>query len=300
MFGLILAFVAGAGAMYALNEPEKQKLRKTATVLERHAQVQEDRIRTQKDAHRRLALQNFQTLLKYYVERLQRLAATSGEVNLQQGLRLHVIVLRLQDLHAAGGDPTAMSADDQRYCRFLHVLMDDSVVEVDEVEFEWFESYGLARHPDAAREFLLDSFLRQKRRIEAELAELRATSKNSRSESRVARMRFQVEGGAENERLADMHDARRAVAETKIAELEARDQDIKRNLVIVYRICRPDSELDRYDHTARDILERLAGLRGEAQQNLTPEERVILDAYRERYALEVSAELEEKHQVQVV
>jgi hypothetical protein len=206
--------------------------------------------------------------------------------------------LHLRTLYEAGGDPTSMTTDDQRYVQILSDLMENR--EVDNTDFRWFDEYGVCRYPDAAQQFLLDATLRQKRQVKVELQNLREDIEKYRKEASEWRLRSKVESKVEFARFADMAEDRRAASETQIPLMEQREREIDESLVILQRVCGQSMRgLDDHDQQALGILVRLAGLRGAAQQGLTKHERLFLDAYRDRYGFEVALELEQRYALTV-
>ncbi len=293
---MIIGGLIGSGVQYFFGESEKDRLRRKLIEMEAQMAEQEARLRAASEEKHRLELERFQLVLKFYAERI-RVLSQQESVSYDRALRLHVVVLHLQKLHTEGGNPLTMSTDDARFFASLRALMDSKAISPQ--EFAWFNAYVMDQHPDAATAFLLERFAAQVRSNATRAMAMRRELDKQTREAKILRLQAEIENDSSILRRADALDARNGIIAADIAARTEQDDDLRRNLVIVHRVARRGARLNEDDHAAFRIVQRLAGLAGESQSDLTEPERLFLDSYRAMYEVQVRDEIQDTLQLDI-
>jgi hypothetical protein len=290
--GILLAVGLLVGSIvHALEERDKNVLRKSVVELEASHKQLEDKLRAAADREVRNRVERIRLVLQWARSRLEtHLAKREVPVGVLQrvwgiGRSLSAIIAELPS------DGTL----DSRSAEFCNIIFKAQCgAELSEAEADTIDKYIAVKVPDFLREFYEDRLSAEFQFHSRKLEELEREHFASDKEYRLAELHERVEGGSLYSAAANQQHARHEHTTELIAKHELERQIIARSLVLVARLGRPELVKDDYDHLAMGILERI--VRGD---QLSGDDVAFLDAYRNIYFLDVRRVLKEARGIDI-
>jgi hypothetical protein len=291
--GILLGvgFLVGA-IVHALEESDKSSLRRTVVDLEASHRALERRMREATTREVAQRAERLKLALNWSRARLEKhLAEREAPIGALQrvwgiGKSLTKII---SDLPSDGTlEPRAAEF-------FALVAKAQNGVQLSHEEIFTIDSFIADEVPEFLHEFYEELLSAEFRRRGRELADSEKARDEADREERFSRLQDTVEGAPLRAAAIAQLRARREQLDKDIVRLARERDTIGRNLVLVNRLGRAAQVDDDYDRLARGILERIV-----RKHDLAPGDETFLDAYRDRYLLEVRGVLKESRGIDLL